>query len=200
MRKTGYLAALCLLFGASVAFAQGTPADHEALRRLKDDVLAAINKRNVGAMDTLLHRPFMATLITSDSFAELDKLKAHFESLFTRDTLRIQRLTMEAEADELAQIYQGTFAVARGGTKELYELADGRSFDIRGRWTATVVKEDGGWKLLAVHDSTNFLDNPVINRLEQAINYFAAGGLAIGAAVGFLLGFLTCRRRRRIAA
>ena len=32
---------------------------------------------------------------------------------------------MEAEADETAQIYTGTFAVARGSTKERYEL---------GRW------------------------------------------------------------------
>ena len=33
-------------------------------------------------------------------------------------------------ADESAQIYTGTFAVARGGTKEVYELGDGRTYTI----------------------------------------------------------------------
>ena len=74
---------------------------------------------------------------------------------------------MDAEADELAQIYTGTFAVARGSTKERYELADGRGFDMQGRWTATAIKEDGQWKVLAIHTGTNFLDNPVINAIER---------------------------------
>jgi hypothetical protein len=75
-------------------------ADHEALRKLKTDVITAINTRNVQSMDTLLHKPFMSTLITQDSFTDIERLKAYFDGLFTRPVLRINKITMEAEPDE----------------------------------------------------------------------------------------------------
>jgi ketosteroid isomerase-like protein len=193
--------ALFLLLGANMAMAQDATraADHEALKKLKADVVSAINARNLAGVDALLHKPFLATMITQDSFNDTGKLKGWFEDLFTRKFLRIARIHMEAEADEAAQIYVGTFAVARGSTKERYELADGRGFDIDGRWTATAVKEDGRWTVLAVHSGVNFLDNPVVNAIERHSLTFAAGTAAVGAVIGFLLGFLLRRRRARPA-
>jgi ketosteroid isomerase-like protein len=195
-------AVLLLLFGTQVAMAQGagSQADHEALRKLKADVLSAINTRDLSRMDALLHKPFAATVITQDSFNDTGKLAAFFQGLFARPVLRLTKLHMEAEADELAQIHSGTFAVARGSTKERYELADGRGFDIEGRWTATAIKDSAGWKVLAVHAGTNFLDNPVINAIERNALNFAAAGAAAGAIAGCLLGFFIGRRRGRRTA
>ena len=36
----------------------------------------AINARNLDGIDALLHRPFMTTVITQDSFNDAGKLKA----------------------------------------------------------------------------------------------------------------------------
>ena len=83
---------------------------------------------------------------------------------------------MGADADELAQIYNGTFAVARGSTKERYELADGRGFDIRAAGPRPPSRRTGSWNVLAIHTGTNFLDNPVINAIERNTLYFAIGG------------------------
>jgi hypothetical protein len=197
MISSTFRVTLLLLLGVHVAFAQDArqAADHEALRKLKSDVLTAINTRRLASMDTLLHKPFLSTVITQDSFNDAGKLKAWFEGLFTRPLLRLSSVHMDADADELAQIYNGTFAVARGSTKERYELADGRGFDIQGRWTATAIKENAGWKVLAIHEGTNFLDNPVINAIERNALTLAVGGAAGGAVVGGLLGFYFGRRR-----
>lgn len=165
------------------------------MRKLKADIVDAINTKNLAAMDTILHKPFVATVVTQDSFNSVEALKAYFQELFTRSILKISRIRLEADADELSKIYTGTFAVARGTTKERYELADGRGFDIQGRWTATAIKENGKWTVLAVHDGTNFLDNPVINAIERTTMTFAGGGAAAGVVVGFLLGFFIRRRR-----
>jgi ketosteroid isomerase-like protein len=199
MTSSAIRAALILLLTANLALAQSATevADHEALRKLKADVLIAINSRNLAAIDTLLHKPFLATPITQDSFDDAGKLKAWFEDLFKRPLLRLTGLHMDADADELAQIYTGTLAVARGSTKERYELADGRGFDIQGRWTATAIKEDGQWTVLAVHTGTNFLDNPVLNAIERNTLYFTAGGAGVGVLGGILFGFLIGRRRAK---
>lgn len=199
MKAIALAAVLFLALGINTATAQDTDraADQEALRKLKADVLTAINTRNLASVDTLLHKPFLATVIEQDSFNNLEALNAYFQQLFTRNILRITRIHIEAEADEPSQIYTGTFAVARGSAKERYELADGRGFDIPTRWTATALKENGQWTVLTVHDGTNFLDNPIINAVERKSLTFTAGGAAAGAVAGFLLGFFIRRGRAR---
>ena len=192
---------MLLLLGPAVAPAQNADqaADHQALRKLKNDVVAAINTRDFGAIDKLMHKPFLSTIITQESFNEAGTLITWFENLFKRNFLRLSKVQMDADADELAQIYTGTFAVARGSTKERYELADGRGFDMQGRWTATAIKENGQWTVLAVHTGTNFLDNPVMNAIERNALYFAAAGAGVGIIIGILCGFFVGRRRARSA-
>lgn len=190
--------ALSIFFsGGALAQQSGTQVDHEALRTLKSRAVQAVNGRDYALARSILHEPFMATVITQDSFNDFDKLKAYFEGLYTRSFLRMKTISMTAEADELSQIYSGTFALTRGSTKERYELADGRSFDMDGRWTAVSMKENEDWKVLAVHSGTNFLDNPVLAAIERSVMQFAAGGLVLGLAIGFVGGWLFTRRRAR---
>jgi hypothetical protein len=197
MRSILRAAAFSVLLSATAAPAQegSQAADHDALRKIKAGVLNAINTRNLRGLDAIVHKPFVVTVITQDTFTDAGALQAYYDALFTRSVLRMKKVTMGAEADELSQIYTGTFAVARGSTKELYELADGRSFDMRGRWTATAVKDGGQWKLLAIHSGTNFLDNPVLTAVEKSTAYTGAGGFAGGLALGLLGSFLIRRRR-----
>jgi ketosteroid isomerase-like protein len=184
-----------LLATATATVSAQDAADHEALRALKGGLVQAINKRDMGALETIVHKPFMVTVITQDSFTDVAGMKAYYDSLFTRKLLRLANVTISAEADELSQIYTGTFAVARGSTQEVYALADGRRFTMPGRWTAVALKEGDQWKLLAVHDGTNFLENPVLGAIEKSTSYLAAGSLGGGLAAGLLVGFLLGRRR-----
>lgn len=177
----------------------GTEADHTALRSLKEQAVKAVNTRDYDLARSLLREPFMATVITQDSFTDFEKLKTYFEGLYTRTFLRMKSISMSAEADELSQIYTGTFALTRGSTKERYELADGRAFDMDGRWTAVSMKENGAWKVVAVHTGTNFLDNPVLAAIQGSVTKFGAGGLALGLLIGFIAGWLVTRRRGRTA-
>jgi len=190
------LAAAPAVAADAPAPASGTEADHQALRAMKEQMVAAINKQDFEAARKLVHTPMLATAVTQDSFADFDAMANYFKSLFTRDTLRMKSVRLSAEADELSQIYTGTFAVTRGSTNETYELADGRAFDLKGRWTATSIKDaDGSWKLLAIHSGTNFLDNPVLSAIEKSVAWAGAGAGLIGLVLGFLLG----RWRRRKA-
>ena len=186
--------AVLLVSTAAVAQDPSQAADHDALRKVKADVLHAINARDLRAMDKLLHRPFSITLVTQDIFTDVAALQGYYDALFTRKLLRMEKITLDAEADELSQIYTGTFAMARGSTKELYELTDGRRFDMHGRWTATLIKEDGQWKVLTIHSGINFLDNPVLTAVEKSTTYVGGGGAVVGLVLGFLLGFFVRRR------
>ncbi|MEQ1669497.1 MAG: DUF4440 domain-containing protein [Hyphomicrobium sp.] len=185
------------LFLSFAAFAQSADqeADHDALRKLKAEATEAVNKRDYAAARKALNDPFIATLVTQDHFSDFEKLKAYFESLYTRNFLRMKSVTMSAEADEKSQIYTGTFAINKGSTKERYELADGRAFDMDGRWTSVAIKQNGEWKILAVHTGTNFLDNPVLTAIEKSVTWFGLGGVLIGLLAGFAGGWFVKRAR-----
>lgn len=191
--------AICVSVSAS-AQSIDSPAEHDKLRKLKDTALDAVNRRDYAAARAVLHDPFMATVVTQDSFTDFDKLKTYFEGLYTRDLLRMKSVSMTADADDYSKIFQGTFALTKGSTKEHYELADGRKFDIAGRWTAVSMKEGGDWKIVAIHTGTNFLDNPVLTAIEKSVAWAAAGGVAIGLLAGFVIGWFAKRRRVRAAS
>lgn len=188
---------LSLAAGAGGAMAQqaGTEEDHQALRALKEQAVKAVNARDYAAAEKLLDDPFMITVVTQDSFTDMNKLKTYFEGLYTRDFLRMKSVSISAEADQLSEIYTGTFSVNKGSTKERYELADGRVFDLDGRWTAVSVQQDGQWKLLAVHTGINFLDNPVLAAIEKSIFWVGLLGGGLGLLAGFAGGWFFSRRR-----
>lgn len=191
-----------LALGLCTAHAQTDPtvADHEALRQLKTDLETMMAQRDFDMAAKLMHDPFMVTLVTQDSFTSLPPLKTYFEGLFSRDLMRLKDMSITADADELSQIHTGTFALTRGSTKEHYEMADGRQFDLKGRWTAVSLKEpDGRWRLLGIHTGTNFLDNPVLAAIEKSLWWFFGGGAVAGLVVGFALAWVF-RRPRRAAA
>jgi ketosteroid isomerase-like protein len=198
MSGSKLLAILLLALATAGACAQDNTAaaDHDALRKLKGDLEQSVTRRDFDAVSKLLHKPFMTTVVTQDSFTDLAPMKSYYDSLFTRSTLRMKEVSIKAEADELSQLYTGTFAMTRGSTLERYELADGRAFDMKGRWTAVSIKEpDGSWKLLGIHMGTNFLDNPVLSAIERSMMWVAAGGAGLGLLVGLGAGWLVWRRR-----
>lgn len=189
-----------LLASPSFADTQENQTDHDALRKLKADAVTAVNNRDYVAMQKFMHQPFMATLVTQDNFTDFGKLKNHIENLYTRDFLRINEFSIAAEADDLSQIYQGTFALTKGSTKEHYKMADGHSFDLDGRWTAVSIKDNGEWKLLAVHTGTNFLDNPVLSAIEKSVVWVGVAGAVGGLILGFVAGWFFRRGREEKSA
>ena len=193
-----HLVAFVLAATASVAFAQvpDHAADHDALRKLKGDLEQAVSKRDFEAVKSLFDQPFMATVVTQESFTDMGPLKAYYDSLFTRDLLRMKEVSIKAEADELSKIYTGTFATTRGSTTERYVLDDGRAFDMKGRWTAVSIKgADGSWKVLSIHMGANFLDNPVLNAIEKNTLWVGAGSVGLGLLIGFAGGWFARRAR-----
>ncbi|BCO27509.1 hypothetical protein MIZ03_2397 [Rhodoferax lithotrophicus] len=196
MRRIFLATAIVLLGVFSGSVQADAENEHIALRKLKDDLAQAVSKRDFDVAQKVLHQPFMATVVTQESFTDLAHLKSYFDGLFTRSTLRIKDLSITPVADDLSQIYTGTFALTKGATTEHYQMDDGRNFDLKGRWTAVSIKEDdGSWKLLVFHSGVNFLDNPVLNAIEKSVIWFGLGGAGVGLLFGFLGGWLLKRRQ-----
>ncbi len=194
-----FLAAMLAFFVMQPAVAAqqvGTEQDHEQLRNLMEVFTKGVNEADFSEVSPYLHQPFSGTAISQHFMATPEDIQAYFDDLIRKPDAILKRVEIQPEVDELTQIYEGTFGVAHGANKETYELTDGRVFEMTARWTATVIKDAGQWKLLAIHAGTNFLDNPVLAGIEKLTTVYGAVGAGGGILLGGLIGFLLGRRRK----
>ncbi len=95
--------------------------------------------------------------------------------------------------DDLTILHGGDTAIAFGSSVPHYKYG-GMEFDLDNRWTATLVKEDGQWKLAAYHVSANVLDNSILQLARRSLYWVGGGGLLAGLLLGLLVGRFARRK------
>jgi len=197
IRYRAVVSLISLLFALPVLAAE--EADHEIHQELRGILLTvqnAVNSGNYDAMLPVLSKDIRATTITQEVMSGHQEVSAYFKKWFGPGGF-LKKLQMQLTADALTELSADkTWGVVRGSAIESYTLADGRTYDMKSRWTATVVREaDGKWRLRTIHFGTNFLDNPILDAAKQAVVKYAAVSGVAGLLVGGFLGFLLARRK-----
>lgn len=164
--------------------------DHAELRTLRTEVIAAIEK---GDIDSVLQHVTPDVVVTwqdSTVCKGRDGLKAFFEKV-GKGTFK--GYEVPPTPDDLTILSGGDTGISYGSTVAAYHLL-GKEYEIRSRWTATLVKQDGKWLLAAYQVSMNVLDNPLLNTAKKALWVAAGAALLLGSAVGWWIG----RRKRAV--
>ncbi len=196
MKKVLFIACLLSTFPL-IAAEEPDHEIHQELRAVLTTVTNAVNSGNYEAMLPVLSKDIRATPVNQESLSSHQEVIAYFKKWFGPGGF-LNHVEMTLDADALTELSPDkTWGIVRGSGLERYILADGRRYDIKNRWTATVAKEsDGKWRLRAIHFGTNFLDNPILDDAKRAVVKFGVGGLAAGLIVGLGLGFLLGRRKK----
>jgi ketosteroid isomerase-like protein len=184
---------------ASGAFAQetkGTPEDpaHVELRALRAEVIDAITKGDIDAVVNHVHPNVVVTWQNNEVCRGHKGLREFFERM-GKNTFKGYKLP--PTPDELTILFGGDTGVSFGQTVAQYKLL-GKEYELKSRWTATVVKENGRWLLASYHISTNVLDNPLLNTAKHAL--YLAGGVALFVGLGAGLLIARCCRISKTSA
>jgi len=176
-------------------------AAHGELRALMKKVLAAYNAGDMDELITYLDDNVVVTWQNAKVTKNAKEVKTFFEEMTKGPRRVVEKSTIAPVADELSLLYnEDKTAIAFGHSKDHYKLMDGLVFDQDTRWSATVVKKNGVWKVVSVHISVNVFDNPI---LDIAIKKTAmwVGGISGGASllVGLLAGAIFFRHRAKPA-
>lgn len=198
-----FLVAFLMLLSLSV-FAAGEVSDsaiHAELRRLLQGVEQGINSEKYAELEPYFHEKMRVTTINQELIFSRPEIGSYFRKLFGTGG-KLKKLHIALKPDALTELYgNDTFGIVRGSGDESYILADGRPFDMKTRWTATVIKDtDGKWRILSLHIGTNFLDNPVLAGVEASVLYFAGGGVVAGLLLSGLICFVVARRKNKISS
>jgi ketosteroid isomerase-like protein len=193
--------ALLLAFTAAAALAADMPGldpkdprfeDRKALRDLLVATEHAFNKIDVEGVIGVLADD--AVVVWQDGVRTVshDEVRQHYKQTFQGAGAVLKSLDIKAALAGPARFYGANQAVAYGTTKETYQLVAGGKVGLDGLWTTHVAKQDGKWKVTALHFSTNPFDNDVIRKAGQASWIFGMLGIVIGLVAGWFAG----RRRK----
>ena len=124
----------------------------------------------------------------------LADFKAYYATTFTGDKAPLKSLTFNPTADELTTFVGENIGLSHGTSQDTYVFSDGETRTMTSRWTATVFKDNGKWKVLNVHLGTSLLDNPVVTALKGYLYKIGIGAALAGLVVGLLIGRLGRRK------
>lgn len=169
------------------AHAQEDPA-HNELRALRDGLLAGMNSGDIEAQLAFLHPNVVVTWHNAEVSRGRDGVRKYLDRMLKGPAKVVEKFGAEVKVDELSILYGGDTAIAFGSAQEHFTLAGGKLFDFTGRWSATMVKDDGKWLVANLHTSDNIFDNPLLNAAAKALWWVGGGALLAGALGGWLLG------------
>ena len=169
---------------------------HEDLRVLRDALIRATNESNIDALLGHLHPNVVVTWQNAEVSRGREGVREYLTRMTSGPDRIVARFQTNATVDELTVLYGGDMGIAFGNSNDRFELVDGKHFDLNGRWSATLVREDGRWLVANFHASTNLFDNPVLNLATRYAVWAGVGGLVVGALLTLAVAAVLRRRQR----
>jgi ketosteroid isomerase-like protein len=180
---------LIALAGSSPIAGQATedPA-HAELRALRDDLVDAVNKRDLSRLIGHLHPDVVVTWQNAEVSRKPDGVRAYLARMLDGPDRIVEEFTTTASVDELTRLYGGDTGIAFGSSRDRFKLRSGQTLEVTSRWTATVVRENGRWLIASFHASVNMFDNPLLAGMRRVVMIAGAGALVVGLVLGWFMG------------
>lgn len=188
------------LLGFAVAAVAQEPAAspealHDELRKVRDDILAAVERNDFDAVAPHLHPNVVFTPMNAEVCRGPEEIRAYFDKMLKGPDAVVKSVRLELEVDRLTDLY-GDTGLAFGSSNDRYTLSNGMDFTVRTRWTCALVRENGKWLITAFQAAPNVFENPILERSEHAAGLqWGSIGLVVGLLLGLILGRIMARRR-----
>ena len=195
MKRLLLIVALVLPGVISIGAQEPNADIHNALRGLKATMEKALNERDLDTIVANVDPNVVFTTMNNDVRRGPAQIRAYFHEMLTAPGHIVKDVKVSFDVDQLTTLYGGDTGVAYGTSNDTYELTDGDKFNIRGRWSCTMVRNGDKWVIASFHYSTNVFDNPILDRYRSMLVPLGAGGVVVGLILGWLIGRMTGRRK-----
>lgn len=185
----GVASILPLLAGSNVR-AQSPESESSELAAA---LVEAVGSSDFARAGTMLSPDAVVTFQNGDMRRGRDEIVGHVKSLFVGTGALVQAYSGSPVVTGVAAV-DDTTRVVTGTSTDRLTLSSGAPMVLETRWTATVARRDGDWKIASLHLSTNMLDNPVIEKMKTTSYLLGAFGLVMGITIGIGVSMLLRRR------
>jgi hypothetical protein len=156
---------------------------HDQLRKLRTNVEAATAAGDWQSLTQFLTSQVIVTWLDGTQSHGPAAVVEYLESKSGGPDPIVEKFSLTTDVKELSDLYGENTATAYGTATSNFVLR-GRELSISGPWSATMVRENGQWKLAALSASVGAFDNPVLTwtwRLVWIVGVIAGLlGLVVG--------------------
>ena len=181
---------------ASPLLNQDDPQEKQILA-LRERVTTAVAEKNVEVLLEHLHADFVLTAQDGLKLRVIRKhagIREYFERLFSGDEATLKSVRANIVVEEIQRPQAGEVALANGNSDDHYVMRSGGEYDLKTRWSATLIMDQGQWKLINLHVSSDAFDNPIFNAAKSSLIRVGSIGLMIGLVAGLILTKVLTRR------
>jgi ketosteroid isomerase-like protein len=163
---------------------------HDDLRALAKGLTDAVVKGDVEKQLGYATEDVVVTWQTGEVVRGHKAIKEFFHKNQGAASKVFQGYKVPPTPTDLTILYGDDTGISYGTSVARYNVL-GKEIDLENHWSATLVKQEDGWKVASYHVSANILDNPLLGGVKS-LGYSAAG---IALVVGLALGWLVFRQR-----
>ena len=187
-----YALALAFVFQPLTMKAQNDlhQQDRQALLSILNKVETAINAQDIEGIIAQMRPDCTVTWWNAEISRGHDEIRAYYRRMVKDKGRLISKYTTQAKLGAHARfIGSGAdVAVADGSMEDEFFPVIRGPFTLSSRWSATVAKSGGEWKIVNLHLSSNVFTNTLIAELTRTLWFAAAACLMIGGLAGWFLG------------
>ncbi|MES9987782.1 MAG: nuclear transport factor 2 family protein [Candidatus Thiodiazotropha endolucinida] len=183
-----YILCTCNLLAAD----EPMDAERDQLLEKLKLVESSLNEKAFERLVPLLDPDVVVIFLNGEVARGIPQVQAYFDKVLDGSKAILKDYRTQATVGAPAR-FTGNVAIADGTTKDNFTFADGSEMKVNTFWTVTLAKRDGDWKVLQLHFSSNFFNNPLVAAIEQKMFMFAVIALLVGLAIGYFV------KRRRVA-
>jgi hypothetical protein len=169
--------------------------DRQALLGILQKVQDAINAQDVDGILAQMSPDCTVTWWNAEVSRGHDEIRAYYRKMMVDPGRYITNYTTQAKLGDHARFLGAgaDVAVADGTMEDEFFPVIRGTFKLDSRWSATVAKSNGVWKIVSLHLSSNVFTNQLISELTTGLWIAGGAGLLAGGLAGWLFG----RRRKR---
>jgi ketosteroid isomerase-like protein len=182
-----------------------TLAVHDELRRVRDEMLGAWQRRDIEGVLAHVDPEIVVTWQNGEVSRGPDGIRRFYKEMLEGEGSVLSNLVSTLKVDDLSILHGPDTAIAFGSIHDEFTfkralastaaIGAGNTLELTSRWTATLVRKAGDWKLASYHVSANVFSNPVQDLAVKASGRLGAiGGFVVGAIIA---GLIVWRLRRR---
>ena len=208
---------LCLVlvapaFGAASASSDAVPttaasqtpspevaAVHDQLRAVRDAIMDAWKRRDIDGVLSHVDPDIVVTWQNGEVNRGPQAIRAFYEKMLHGESSVLSNIESTLKVDTLSILHGENTAIAYGSIHDdlsfRHPLAAtlagaGQTLSLDSRWTATLVRKAGEWKLASYHVSANLFSNPVTQVVVTGAERISGvTGFAAGVVLMLFLGW-----------
>lgn len=171
-------------------------ADRQQLLKIFHEVESSINSQSLERMAQQMDPNGIVVWANGEVSRGPAEVRAYYDRMVKgKDRILTKYLTAGHLHGPARFLGNGDIAVADGTMDDQYFPVIRGPFRLTSKWTTTVAKTNGEWKIISLHLSSNVFNNVLLDEAKAALLYTTIGGLLGGAVAGWALTRYLAKRR-----